>query len=71
MHLPLTKETKIPLIFNVDVVVGLSAGKQEDVLLVQFLLFKAAQGNSSGYSAGTRQLLARVPLTGVCDRRTD
>lgn len=58
------------VLFNVDAHVGVSCtNKAEDVLLVQFLMRKAAVRSLQDRPA-IRQRLLRVPISGTCDDPT-
>ncbi|MCR9293270.1 MAG: hypothetical protein NXI32_11160 [bacterium] len=74
MHVLVTNppDFHVPLLFNVDAVVGLhGANATEDVALVQFMIRKAGERvpAAKGNVDRTSRYLA-VPLTGVCDAAT-
>jgi len=64
----------VPIFFNIDASVGEKGqnSKQEDILLVQFLLRTIAETAKSSSPAGEarRLRIAKVPVTGACDSLT-
>ena len=71
MHILVTGDSNLPLVFNVDQPVGEGCpNRPDDVLLVQFLIKRAAEkGTMAGKQDQKRRMLA-VPQTGYCDAAT-
>lgn len=73
MHLfAQTQAPNLPIFFNVDSSVGQGGANsnQEDILLVQLLLKKAAERPPATVPASTTQRVARVTLSGTSDSAT-
>ena len=74
MHIATTRDSDLPIFFNVDTSVGKGGqnSSQEDILLVQFLLqaTAAASPPASGARDATRQRAANLAVTGVADDAT-
>jgi hypothetical protein len=76
MHILVPKHPTsiVPLFFNIDTSVGEKGqnSKQEDIMLVQFMLRTIAETAKSHSSAGEvrRLRIAKVPVTGTCDAAT-
>lgn len=73
MHIVVTRPAtpELPLFFNLDSSVGHQGqnSRQEDILLVQFLLHQIAEGAQASKPGGEarRQRMLKVPLSGICD----
>jgi len=75
MHLATTRDSLLPVFFNVDTSVGKGGQNtsQEDILLVQFLIQATAEASTPAKSAGddaVRQRAANLPATGIADAAT-
>jgi len=76
MHIVATRPMvqNLPLFFNIDGSVGKGGqnASQEDILLVQFLLFATAEAIPAGKDANEarRQRALKVPVNGIADTVT-
>src|SRR5262245_55174669 len=74
MHIATTRDSDLPIFFNIDTSVGKGGqnSSQEDILLVQFLLKATAEATKPIKDDGEakRQRALKVPVTGVADEAT-
>ena len=74
MHIATTRDSDLPIFFNVDTSVGKGGqnSSQEDILLVQFLLQATAEATppAQGARDATRQRAANLAASGVADAAT-